>query len=104
LSWGNNLTGTTGVSFNGTAAAFTIVSNSEIKTTAASGATPGVYRARKPHLPDPITGDNSDNAKVIVGIVTGVVFVQSLVLVGLGSLGSRKVGEITRRPSSTEGQ
>jgi uncharacterized repeat protein (TIGR03803 family) len=39
---GNNLTGTTGVSFNGTPAAFTVVSASEITATVPSGATNGV--------------------------------------------------------------
>jgi uncharacterized repeat protein (TIGR03803 family) len=38
---GNNLTGSTGVSFNGTAAEFTVVSSSEITTTVPSGATTG---------------------------------------------------------------
>jgi uncharacterized repeat protein (TIGR03803 family) len=37
---GNNLTGSTGVSFNGTAAEFTVVSSSEITTTVPSGAPP----------------------------------------------------------------
>jgi uncharacterized repeat protein (TIGR03803 family) len=38
---GTNLTGATGVSFNGTAATFTVVSGSEIKTTVPAGATTG---------------------------------------------------------------
>jgi hypothetical protein len=38
---GTNLTGTTGVTFNGTAATFTVVSSTEIKTTVPSGATTG---------------------------------------------------------------
>ena len=38
---GNNLTGTTSVSFNGTAATFTVVSSSEIVTTVPAGATTG---------------------------------------------------------------
>jgi uncharacterized repeat protein (TIGR03803 family) len=38
---GTNLTGATGVSFNGTAAAFTVVSGSEITTAVPSGATTG---------------------------------------------------------------
>jgi uncharacterized repeat protein (TIGR03803 family) len=38
---GNNLTGATSVSFNGTAAVFTVVSGTEIKTTVPDGATDG---------------------------------------------------------------
>jgi uncharacterized repeat protein (TIGR03803 family) len=38
---GNNLTGSTAVSFNGTAAAFTVVSDTEITATVPSGATTG---------------------------------------------------------------
>jgi uncharacterized repeat protein (TIGR03803 family) len=38
---GNNLTGTTGVTFNGTAATFTVVSDTAIKTTVPTGATTG---------------------------------------------------------------
>jgi uncharacterized protein (TIGR03437 family) len=38
---GNNLTGATSVTFNGTAALFTVVSSSEITTTVPSGATTG---------------------------------------------------------------
>jgi uncharacterized repeat protein (TIGR03803 family) len=38
---GNNLTGSTGVSFNGTAASFTVVSNSEIRTAVPTGGTTG---------------------------------------------------------------
>ncbi len=38
---GNNLTGATSVSFNGTAATFTVASGSEIKTTVPAGATTG---------------------------------------------------------------
>jgi uncharacterized repeat protein (TIGR03803 family) len=38
---GNDLSGATAVNFNGTAATFTVVSNSEIKTTVPSGATTG---------------------------------------------------------------
>ena len=36
---GNNLTGSTGVSFNGTPATFSVVSGSEIETIVPSGAT-----------------------------------------------------------------
>jgi large repetitive protein len=45
---GNNLTGTTSVTFNGTAAAFTIVSSSEIKTTVPNGATTGKVKVTTP--------------------------------------------------------
>jgi uncharacterized repeat protein (TIGR03803 family) len=38
---GNNLTNTTGVTFNGTAATFTVVRSSEIRTTVPAGATTG---------------------------------------------------------------
>ena len=38
---GNNLTGTTGITFNGVAATFTVVSSTEITTTVPSGATTG---------------------------------------------------------------
>ena len=38
---GTNLTGATGVSFNGTAAAFNVVSSSEITTKVPAGATTG---------------------------------------------------------------
>jgi uncharacterized repeat protein (TIGR03803 family) len=41
LILGNNLSTTTAVSFNGTAASFTVVSNSEIETTVPSGASAG---------------------------------------------------------------
>jgi uncharacterized repeat protein (TIGR03803 family) len=41
LILGNNLTGSTSVTFNGTAATFTVVSSTEIKTTVPSGATTG---------------------------------------------------------------
>ena len=46
---GNNLTGVTGVAFNGTAATFTVVSSSEIKTTVPQGATTGKVRVKTPH-------------------------------------------------------
>ena len=45
---GTNLTGTTGVSFNGTAATFTVVSSSEITTTVPSGATTGKVQVTTP--------------------------------------------------------
>ncbi len=38
---GNNLTGATSVTFNGTAATFTVVSDTEITTTVPGGATTG---------------------------------------------------------------
>jgi len=45
---GNNLTGTTSVSFNGTAATFTVVSASEITTTVPSSATTGTVKVVTP--------------------------------------------------------
>jgi uncharacterized repeat protein (TIGR03803 family) len=45
---GTNLTGATGVSFNGTAATFEIVSKSEIKTTVPVGATTGKVKVTTP--------------------------------------------------------
>jgi len=46
---GNNLTGTTSVTFNGTAATFTVVSSTEIKTTVPKGATTGKVQVKTPH-------------------------------------------------------
>jgi uncharacterized repeat protein (TIGR03803 family) len=45
---GNNLTGATNVSFDGTLAQFTVVSSSEIKTTVPSGATTGPVKVKTP--------------------------------------------------------
>jgi uncharacterized repeat protein (TIGR03803 family) len=45
---GNNLTGTTSVSFNGTAATFAVVSNTEIKATVPTGATTGAVEVTTP--------------------------------------------------------
>jgi len=45
---GSNLTGTTSVNFNGTAAPFTVVSNSEITTTVPAGATYGLVQVVTP--------------------------------------------------------
>jgi uncharacterized repeat protein (TIGR03803 family) len=45
---GNNLIGTTDVSFNGTAAAFTVVSSTEITTTVPDGATTGRVKVTTP--------------------------------------------------------
>jgi uncharacterized repeat protein (TIGR03803 family) len=45
---GNNLTGSTAVTFNGTPAVFTVVSSSEITTTVPSGATTGKVEVRTP--------------------------------------------------------
>ncbi len=45
---GNNLTGTTSVSFNGTSAAFTVVSDTEITATVPSGATSGTVQVSTP--------------------------------------------------------
>jgi uncharacterized repeat protein (TIGR03803 family) len=45
---GNNLTGATGVSFNGTAATYTVVSATEITATVPAGATTGTVRVTTP--------------------------------------------------------
>jgi uncharacterized repeat protein (TIGR03803 family) len=45
---GTNLTGATEVTFNGTAAEFTVVSRSEIKTTVPQGATTGKVKVKTP--------------------------------------------------------
>jgi hypothetical protein len=45
---GTNLTGATGVTFNGTAAGFTVVSASAISTTVPAGATTGKVRVTTP--------------------------------------------------------
>lgn len=45
---GNNLTGTSGVTFNGTAASFSVVSDSEITTTVPTGATTGTVEVITP--------------------------------------------------------
>jgi uncharacterized repeat protein (TIGR03803 family) len=45
---GNDLTGTTAVTFNGTAASFTVVSTTEITTTVPSGATSGKVKVTTP--------------------------------------------------------
>jgi uncharacterized protein (TIGR03437 family) len=45
---GTNLTGATSVSFNGTAAKFTVVSSSEITTTVPAGATTGAVKVVTP--------------------------------------------------------
>jgi uncharacterized repeat protein (TIGR03803 family) len=45
---GNNLNGTTSVAFNGTAASFTVVSNTEVKTTVPVGATTGFVKVTTP--------------------------------------------------------
>ena len=45
---GNNLTGTTGVSFNGVSATFTVVSSTFIKATVPSGATSGMIEVTTP--------------------------------------------------------
>jgi uncharacterized repeat protein (TIGR03803 family) len=46
---GTNLTGSTSVTFNGTAATFTVVSGSEITTTVPTGATTGKVKVTTPH-------------------------------------------------------
>jgi hypothetical protein len=48
MIFGNNLTGTTGVSFNGTVASFKVVSASEIQATVPSGATSGDVKVKTP--------------------------------------------------------
>jgi uncharacterized repeat protein (TIGR03803 family) len=45
---GNNLTGSTSVTFNGTAASFTVVSSTEITTTVPTGATSGTVNVATP--------------------------------------------------------
>jgi len=45
---GNNLTRTTSVTFNGTAATFTVVSSTEIKTTVPGGASTGKVKVKTP--------------------------------------------------------
>jgi uncharacterized repeat protein (TIGR03803 family) len=45
---GNNLTGTTSVTFNGTAASFKVVSSTEITATVPKGATTGVVKVKTP--------------------------------------------------------
>lgn len=45
---GTNLTGATSVSFNGTAASFTVVSASQISTTVPAGATTGYVQVMTP--------------------------------------------------------
>jgi uncharacterized repeat protein (TIGR03803 family) len=46
---GTDLTGTTSATFNGTAATFTVVSSSEIKTTLPTGATTGTVEVTTPN-------------------------------------------------------
>ena len=48
LLLGNNLTGTTAVSFNGAPATFTAVSNTEIKATVPAGAASGAVTVTTP--------------------------------------------------------
>jgi uncharacterized protein (TIGR03437 family) len=45
---GNNLTGTTSVTFNGTSATFTVVSDSHIEATVPTGATSGMIEVTAP--------------------------------------------------------
>ena len=45
---GTNLTGATSVTFNGTAASFTVVSRAEIQTTVPAGATTGTIAVVTP--------------------------------------------------------
>jgi len=46
---GNNLTGSTSVTFNGKAATFKVVSSTEITTTVPEGATTGKVKVKTPH-------------------------------------------------------
>jgi uncharacterized repeat protein (TIGR03803 family) len=46
---GNSLAGTSGVTFNGTAATFTVVSSTEVKATVPTGATTGLVQATTPN-------------------------------------------------------
>jgi hypothetical protein len=46
---GNNLTGATSVTFNGTVAAFKVVSGTEITTTVPAGATAGTVEVTTPN-------------------------------------------------------
>lgn len=55
-------------------------------------------------LPDRIADDSSDDAKMIVGVVTGVVVVLFLAFVGLVSFSSRKAIAPTKPTSSPERQ
>jgi uncharacterized protein (TIGR03437 family) len=57
---GTNLTGATSVSFNGTAAVFTVVSSSEITTTVPAGASSGKVQVVTP------SGTLSSNASFLV--------------------------------------
>jgi uncharacterized protein (TIGR03437 family) len=57
---GTNLTGATSVTFNGTAAAFKVVSSSEITTTVPAGATTGKVKMVTP------TGTLSSNVSLRV--------------------------------------
>jgi len=57
---GSDLTGATAVSFNGTAASFTVVSSTEIATTVPAGATSGVVKVETP------SGTLSSNVKFLV--------------------------------------
>ena len=56
---GTNLTGATNVTFNGTAATFTVVSATEITTTVPTGASTGVIQVTTPH------GTLSSNAFIV---------------------------------------
>jgi hypothetical protein len=47
---GTDLTGATRVTFNGTAAKFTVISKSEIKTTVPEGATTGKVKVKRPQF------------------------------------------------------
>jgi len=65
---GNNLTGATSVSFNGTAATFTVISSSEIQTTVPAGATTGKVTVVTP------SGTLYSNQNFVVTTVAAVTF------------------------------
>jgi uncharacterized repeat protein (TIGR03803 family) len=57
---GTNLTGATGVTFNGVSAAYSVVSSSEITTTVPAGATSGRVSVKTPH------GTLTSNGKFLI--------------------------------------
>jgi hypothetical protein len=71
---GTSLTDATGVAFNGTAAAFTVVSSSEITTTVPLGATSGFVTVTFPNgTPPPLTSNqNQPPFRVVTGSGVGL--------------------------------